>query len=429
MYNIKDYGAISDGVTVCTASIQKAIDTCHENGGGRVIIPNGRYVTGTVYLRSFVELHLENGALLIASTDPNDYNPEDAYEQNFSSSTEEWLGKHLILALECENVAVTGLGAIDGRGDYFFEEPRSYSWMSGYGWRDGFSKARDKALLRPGQLMCFVECRHVTVQDITMKNCTCWSCFLHGCEYVNVRGVKVFNQKTAGNTDGIDIDCCRFVTVSDCLIDTGDDAITVRCDTKHLKNKEMLSEYITVTNCTCSVSASAFRIGVGIGRIRHVRVSNIVIARAGTAIQYMTSYSHRGEAHIEDVNFSNVSADNVGFAIQLGGDVGSIRQVTLENIRMRSLAGTRIVAKEACIIEDITLRNVDLHVVNDKRELSENTLEKRGTHMLCVSNIRGLTMNGVRVIPEDGAAEKWSGAFCRENCGDAVISNCNFDEK
>ena len=427
MYNIKNYGAVSDGKMLCTQNIQRAIDECHKNGGGRVVVPAGNYLVGTIWLRSNVELHLEMGALLSASTDMMDYNAEDAYEQNFGSAGEEWLGKHLILAVECENVAVTGLGAIDGRGDFFFEEPRTYPWMSGYGWRDGFSKARDKELLRPGQLMCFIECRHVTVENITMKNCTCWSCFLHGCEYANIRGVKVFNGKTAGNTDGIDIDCCRFVTVSDCIIDTGDDAITVRCSAARLKNKEMLSEYITVTNCICSVSASAFRIGVGTGRIRHVRVTNVTIARAGTAIHYMTSYSHRGEAHIEDVNFSNVSADNVGFAIQLGGDVGSIRQVTLENIRIHSLAGTKMVAKDDCTVEDITLRNVDFHVMNDQRELSEGSLEKRGTHMLCVSNISGLTLDGVRVIPDGGAREKWDGLFLAEDCDDMTLRNCNFE--
>lgn len=428
MYNIMDFGAMADGRTVSTESIQQAIDTCHANGGGRVVIPRGEFVSGTIWLRDHVELHLEMGALLKASINLEDYNPEDAYVQNFGCSGEEWLGKHLILAVECEDVAVTGLGVIDGRGDFFFEEPRLYPWMSGYGWRDGFSKARDKELLRPGQLMCFIESRHVVVEGITMLNCTCWSCFLHGCEYVNVHGIKVFNGKTAGNTDGIDIDCCRFVTVSDCIIDTGDDAITVRCSTQHLKNKEMLSEYITVTNCTCSVSASAFRIGVGTGRIRHVRISNITIARAGTAIQYMTSYSHRGEAHIEDVNFSNISADNVGFPFQLGGDVGSIRHVTLENMRIRGLAGAKVVAKGDCVMEDITLRNVDIYINRDDRELSEKSLEARGQYMLNVSNIRGAVLDGVRVFAEDGVAQKWEGFFTQSHCDDMIMRNCKLGE-
>lgn len=426
MYNIKDFGAVADGRTLCTESIQKAIDACHENGGGRVVIPAGEFVTGTLWLKDHVELHLEIGALLLASTNMDDYNAEDAYEQNFGSASEEWRGVHLILAVECEDVAITGLGVIDGRGDFFFEEPREYPWMSGYGWRYGMSKARDKEMLRPGQLICFIESRHVVVEGITMRNCTCWSCFLHGCEYVNVRGIKVFNRKTAGNTDGVDIDCCRFVTVSDCIIDTGDDAITVRCNTARLKNREMLSEYITVTNCNLAVSASAFRIGVGTGLIRHVRVSNITIERAGTAIQFMTSYSQKGEAHIEDVNFSNISAYNVGFPIQMCASVGSIRRATLDNMRFYGMARTVLEASESGEISDIALRNIDIHVMHGTDGTIEKRLDKRGTHMLTVKNVRGALLDGVRVFAEAGVMDEWDGTFCHDGCEDIEIRNCRF---
>lgn len=424
MYNIKDFGAVADGRTLCTESIQRAIDACYENGGGRVVIPAGEFVTGTVWLKDHVELHLEIGALLLASTNMDDYNADDAYPQNFWSANEEWRGAHLILAVECEDVAVTGLGVIDGRGDFFYEEPREYPWMSGYGWRYGMSKSRDKEILRPGQLVCFIESRHVTVEDITMRNCTCWSCFLHGCEYVNIRGIKVFNEKTAGNTDGIDIDCCRFVTVSDCIIDTGDDAITVRCCTARLKNKEMLSEYITVTNCNLAVSASAFRIGVGTGLIRHVRVSNITIARAGTAINYMTSYAQNGEAHIEDVNFSNISAYNVGHPIQIGGSVGSIRRVTLENMRLYGMARSTVEASEKGILSDITLRNIDIHLIPPTDGTIKKQIEKRGAYALSVKNVCGAVLDGVRVFHDDG--EDWDGAFCHEGCEGLEIRGCRL---
>ena len=426
MYNIKDFGAVADGRTLCTESIQKAIEVCHENGGGRVVIPAGEFLTGTIWLRDHVELHLEIGALLVASTNMDDYNTDDAYEQNFGSAAEEWRGAHLILAVECEDVAVTGLGVIDGRGDFFFEEPREYPWMNGYGWRYGMSKARDKETLRPGQLMCFIESRHVVVDGITMRNCACWSCFLHGCEYVNVRGIKVFNVKTAGNTDGVDIDCCRFVTVSDCIIKTGDDAITVRCSTARLKNKQMLSEYITVTNCNLAVSASAFRIGVGTGFIRHVRVSNITVERAGTAIHFNTSYSQKGEARIEDVNFSNISVYNAGFPIQMNADVGFIRRVTLENMRFYGMARTVLEASKSGVLSDIVLRNIDIHVMPGTDGTIEKRLEKRGTHMLMVKNVRGAVLDCVRVFAEDGVKNEWDGVFYHDGSDDIEIRNCRF---
>lgn len=121
MYNILNYGAIADGRTLCTAAIQAAIDDCNKNGGGRVVIPSGEFYSGSFFLRDNVELHLEHGALLIASADMEDYNADDAYEQNYGFAPEEWRAKHLIMAVECDNVAITGSGKINGNGDSFRE--------------------------------------------------------------------------------------------------------------------------------------------------------------------------------------------------------------------------------------------------------------------------------------------------------------------
>jgi polygalacturonase len=170
----------------------------------------------------------------------DDYNSIDAYEQNFSVLSEQWVGKHLILAIECKNVALTGTGTIDGSADAFMGD---LEFKSVHTWRKGIRFAKDKEKLRPGQLICFVECERVLVENITLTNYPCWGCFLHGSEYVTVRGVKVFNPDTYANTDGIDIDSCRFVTVSDCNIHTGDDGITVRGATKRLKKKRSLPLY------------------------------------------------------------------------------------------------------------------------------------------------------------------------------------------
>ena len=109
--NILDFGAMGDGVTPCTGKIQAAIDACAASGGGRVTVPAGTYLTGTLWLRSHVELHLGHGSVLKGSTELDDYNALDAYEQNFScQNPEEWVGKHLVLAVECEDVALTGSG-------------------------------------------------------------------------------------------------------------------------------------------------------------------------------------------------------------------------------------------------------------------------------------------------------------------------------
>ena len=147
--SILDFGAVSDGKTLNTAAIQSAIDSVSEAGGGRVIIPTGTFLTGTVYLKDHVEIHLEMGAVLKASCDLNDYNPLDAYPENSSSQKEEWTGRHLIICYHKKDVAITGCGTIDGSGDFFYEEPKrskSFNYIWGY----GIAKAKDKEKMRPG---------------------------------------------------------------------------------------------------------------------------------------------------------------------------------------------------------------------------------------------------------------------------------------
>ena len=206
--NILDYGAIADGQTVCSAQIQAAIDACYTSGGGRVTVPAGNYRIGTIWLKSNVELHLEHGSVIKGSDNLEDYNELDAYEQNFSvKESENWVGKHMVIAHECVNVAVTGTGTLDGNGVHFLGELEPFP---GVAWFEGIRHSKDREACRPGQLLCFIECQRVTVIDITITNQPCWGCFLHGCEYATIRGVKVFAPHTTACADGIDIDCCRY---------------------------------------------------------------------------------------------------------------------------------------------------------------------------------------------------------------------------
>lgn len=430
MYNILDYGAIADGQTLATSAVQAAIDACHQSGGGQVYVPTGVYLIGFLFLKDNVELHLAMGATLKASTDLADYNADDAYEQNYGVPSEEWLGKHLIMAIECTNVAITGRGVIDASGDFFFEEPKFYphhQWMSGYGWRNGISYARDKKLLRPGQVICFIESKGVTVQDVTVQNSPCWSLFLHGCENVSVRGLKVFNPCTFGNTDGIDIDCCRYVTVSDCIINTGDDAIAIRCAAQRLK-KPQACEYVTVSNCTLSAYACGIRIGVGTGEIRHIRISGLTIEHAGTAINYITSYAKRGCAEIEDVNFSDISINNVGFPIQINGDVGFVKHVSLQNIRAYTMGGIKINALGDCEINDVHLQNVDLHLIPEELELDARRRGIRGEHVVFLNGVQNARLEGVRIFDEKGLLSTWTSTHQFLNSPALSLLNCDFPE-
>lgn len=409
-YNILDYGAKKD--TICTENIQLAIDECSNNGGGVVVIPGGEFISGTVWLKSNVELHLQTGATLKASVNMDDYNADDAYPQNWGSVNEKWKAKHLIIALECDNVAITGNGIIDGSGDSFFGVERVF--YSGYAWDGGYVTSKDEEKLRPGQLICLIECTNVKVSDITIKNMPCWGVFFHGCEYVQTRGIKIINPFEYVNTDGIDVDCCRYVTISDCIIITGDDAIAIRCDSDKLKNPKVC-ENITITNCTLASNSSVFRIGVGVGKIRHVRVSNLVVSRAGNLITYATSYMGRGKAFIEDIGFSDISAYNVCRMIDCVVENGAVKNLVMKNMNVNAKGGICVIQKEDGCVSDFTLRDINLEV-NEKKKPEEK-------YLVNVSNTNNVMLDGVKVYCKK---YEWEEVFHSQGNIGLIQIDCNF---
>lgn len=427
--NILDFGAKANSNELCTEAIQKAIDTCFENGGGTVNIPSGKFLTGTIWLRSNVELHLCHGAILKASENLADYNDEDAYEQNFSCrESEEWVGKHLLIAHECENVALTGSGTIDGSGDSFYSDELTFCT---YAWKDGIQLAKDKELCRPGQLLCFIECSRVRVENITMTNQPCWGCFLYGCEYVQVRGIKSINPTTAFNSDGIDIDSCRYVTVSDCIFDTGDDAIAIRGAEELMKNRPHPCEYVTISNCVLGSASSAIRIGVGTGLIRHIRISNITITRASPAINFMTTYNSYGDVSIEDVSIVNVSAvdSTRGMEIIQGGDA-YVRRITVENFYVETDGYFKLQADCPHSVSDIVLRNCRIVQTGALKAVNPRQVDRRGTSWFRAKNIDNLKLENVQIEDEGDYLSTWKdGVFSFDDCSSTQLNNVTLNGK
>lgn len=420
--NVLDYGAISDGKSLCTRALQRAIDACAASGGGRVLVPSGKYKIGTIWLRSHVELCLEIGAELIASENMDDYNATDAYEQNFDVIHEGWVGKHLIIAHEIEDCAITGFGAVNGNLHAFVDRVDTPADKV-YGWCHGRSELKDKEKLRPGQLICFIECKNVRVQDITIQDSPCWSCFLHGCEYVQIRGVKISNPIWMLNSDGIDIDSSRYVTVSDCIIETGDDAITLRACEQRIKNKDMHCEYVTVQGCVLKTGICAFRIGVGEGVIRHARIQNIVIRAALNVVQLCTAYGERGRANIEDVHFSDISADNTDRLLQAFAKNGAyIKNVSIENVCLAADVMTSVEVVDGSI-DGIALRNIEMNFSDKSTDLCEKEYAYRGSHLLYFSGAENVTLENVAV---GGAMYGVSEPVRIENCAGLQKRNCNF---
>lgn len=364
MRSVKDFGAVGDGITKDTAAIQRAIDE-----GGIVYFPPGTYLSGTLYLKSNGGLHLETGAVLKASPDKEDYNPDDFCQQNRVFSREYVSGAHFITAVEQENVTLSGFGKIDGNRQAFYGDKTEPTCDEIPG---KFSAEELFRIWRPAQMIFFVECKNINITDLKLHNAPYWTCFLHGCEDVQVRGLRILNDQRTFNGDGLDIDCCCRVTVSDCIIDSGDDCITLRGSNAALKNKRPC-ELITVSNCVLHTNCNAIRIGVGNGIVRDAVFSNIVFHKTRTGIAIVSNYLSNPDTgvQIENISFSNMQM-NVQNPLHILTDVNGARPEPaakmIRNLHFRQIRGTfskhiSVSGSAGTGIDNISFEDVELECI------------------------------------------------------------------
>jgi polygalacturonase len=249
-YNIRDFGATSDTTLLSTQAIQQAIDACNADGGGQVLIPAGLYKTGTIVIKSHVDLHLEHGATLFGSRDLKDYIP---LQPEYVSLRTQQPTIQLIYAENATDVSISGQGVIDGQGRGF----EKLTWD-------------DEGITRP-HLLRFITCNNVVVKGISMRNSGCWMQHYLACENLQIEGLRIFNRNNFNN-DAIDIDGCRNVTVSNILADSDDDGITLK------STSPKPCENITITNCVISSRCNAIKLGTETnGGFRNIQISNCVI--------------------------------------------------------------------------------------------------------------------------------------------------------
>ena len=363
-YDARHFGARGDGHSKDTAALQAALDACTAGGGGVVVVPPGRYLTGTLWLKSHTELHLAPGAVLSGSPDRADYNADDAFPENQVFSRENVTGAHLIIARAATDVAITGQGTIDGASSQFFESLPPEQETHTYRAKACNYPIRD---WRPAQMVFFCRCQRVAVRDVSLLNAPYWTLFCIGCEDVSIRGVTITNPPQTQNGDGIDIDCCRRVTISDCRIRSGDDCITLRGNPGPLPEAQPCED-VVISNCVLSTPCNAFRIGVGDGEVRRATLSNLVITETRTAIDMVCRYSDRAKhgTHIHDISFSNVVIDAV-LPLHLTGGCGPVRPAGLERIRLagftvRATAGMYIGSTAAAPLREIALSDWSMHL-------------------------------------------------------------------
>ena len=340
-YNVRDYGAKPDGKTLCTKSIQKAINECASNGGGTVYFPPGSFLSGTIYMKSNVTLKLDSGCQLLGSTNLKDYPPT---VQAFRSYTDNYTNKSLIYGENLQRITITGTGIIDGQGGAF----------------------KGPYKVRP-YMIRFIQCRNVLVKDITIRNSPMWVQHYLACDDVHISGITVRSRVNANN-DGINIDSCHRVLISDCNIDSGDDAIVLKSTSaRSCRN-------VVVSNCVLSSHCNALKLGTesngGFENIVLTGCSIYDTRLAGVALEIVDGGT------MDRVVVSNITMNKVGAPIflRLGNrarpykkgmekpGIGVLRNVTISNIEATGAnpTGCAISGLPSHAIENVTLSNLRL---------------------------------------------------------------------
>ncbi len=348
-YNILEFGATGKGIVYDTDFIQSLVDTVAANGGGTIYFPPGKYLTKTIVLRNNITFYLDNGALILGSTEMNKFKPEFG---SFTDSGGRRFGTALFFAKGAKRVVIKGEGIIDGQG-YEKYYPK------------------EKGLARPS-IIRFIDCQYVRIEGITLINSAAWVQHYINCDDLILRGITVRSYSNKNN-DGLDIESCQRVLITECNIDSEDDSIVMKAlTTRPCKD-------IVISNCIVSGLKSAIKAGTeSAGGFENISISNCTFY--GT--RGLTFYTVDGGA-INNITVSNISMrDTYGvICLRLGNRMRpySLSEIerpkspgTFKNISFSNIQAVGVTESNCFIsgipghnIENVTLDNIRISYKGD----------------------------------------------------------------
>ena len=353
-FNVKDFGAHGDGRTFDTKAIQSAIEAANQAGGGVVILPAGTFLSGSVWMKSHVELRIAAGATLRGSTLRPDY-----------QQSARWYA--LLLADGQEDVAISGGGTIDGQGRELAQDVIRRVKSGEY--VDPMDHNRPNANKRP-QIINFRNCRNVRISGVALRDSSCWVQDYIQCDGLVIDHIRV-NSTAYWNNDGIDITDCQHVRVSECDVNSDDDGICLKSD-----NPASNCDDVEISHCRIRSSASALKFGTAsAGGFRNIRAHDLTVYdtfRSAVALESVDG------GILKDVHIENINATNTGNAIFLR-------------------LGRRFYKQKFSQLSDVTIRNVKVEVPAGPPDAGYETAgpDVKAPHNVFPSSIAGLPRHPV----------------------------------
>jgi polygalacturonase len=424
--NIKDYGAVSGGRVKNTEAINKAISELSAEGGGHVIVPRGIFLTGPIELKSDIDLHLEDGAVILFSDDFNDYPLINTSFEGFFT----YRCISPVYGKELTNVAITGNGVIDGNGGAWrpvkkFKLPErqwdslvkgggvilegkeemwwpTQSAMEGHKTlipnpellrnKEECEKYRD--FLRPA-MVHFADCRKVLLDGPTFQNSPAWCLHPWLCQHLTIRNVSVRNPWFSQNGDGLDVDSCKYVKVYDSVFDVGDDALCVKSG-KNEDGRKLGKpcEYVKFTNCIVYHGHGGFVVGSEMsGGVKNIEITDCTFIGTDTGLRFKSCLGRGGlveNIYVDNIDMTEIPKEAIIFTMGYDMDtkegqtvapeeIPEFKNVYISNVRCAK-AGTPISISglSAMPVHDVYLKDIEIASAKPvKIENAENIVQER----------------------------------------------------
>jgi polygalacturonase len=408
--SIADHGARGDGDTMNTDAFARAIAACAELGGGHVVVPPGTWLTGPIHLRSNIDLHLEEGSEVRFSTRFGDYLPVVLVW----STVQCYNYSPLVYARDCTNVAITGAGVLNGQGQVWWpwkwQDKRAPHRIHQFNVENVPLEERVLGTVEDGarpRLIHLLHCRNVLLEGVTVMDSPSWTIHPAFCDNVIARGLTVTGK--GPNNDGINPESCRDVLVEHCLLDTGDDCVTIKAG----KDQEAWRigrpcENVVVRHCRAIGGHGIFVIGSEMsGGVRNIYVHDCQSDSTGRGMRIKSRRGRGGAVEniwVRDIAVGNVRQEAIEITMRYDGEPAE-RAVNYEQTHanstatpvFRNLHFSNVGCGHAAVavqieglpdqpVEDLTLENV---VIAADRGMS-------------IGGVKGLVLDQVVVVPREG---------------------------